>query len=32
MDAYREGLSLGPQMEAALKRYKSHRKVREPDT
>lgn len=27
--AYREGLTLGPQMEAALKQYKSHRKVRE---
>ena len=26
--AYREGLTLGPQMEAALKKYKSHRKVR----
>ena len=32
MTAYREGLTLGPQMEAALKQYKSHRKVREPDT
>ena len=27
--AYREGLTVGPQMEAALKQYKSHRKVRE---
>ena len=27
--AYREGLTLGPQMEAAVKQYKSHRKVRE---
>ena len=25
--AYREGLTLGPQMEAAIKQYKSHRKV-----
>ena len=31
MTAYREGLTLGPQMEAALKQYKSHRKVRKPD-
>ena len=31
MTGYREGLTLGPQMEAALKKYKSHRKVREPD-
>ena len=31
MTGYREGLTLGPQMEAALKKYKSHCKVREPD-
>ena len=27
----REGLTIGPQMEAAFKQYKSHRKVCEPD-
>ena len=31
MTGYREELTLGPQMEAALKKYKLHRKVREPD-
>ena len=30
--AYREGITIGPLMDAALKKYKSHRKVREDNT
>ena len=26
--AYREGITIGPQMQAALKQYKSHRRIR----
>jgi len=32
LSAYRDGVTMGPEMQAAFKQYKSHRRVHEMDT